>query len=52
MKYPNGPPRLVNFVENAIDVSPLTEEETTNLTPCALGLARRGAAIGEFFERV
>jgi hypothetical protein len=51
-KHPDGLPGLIYFVENAVDVSPLTEEQTANLTFCCLGFARKGAAVGQIFERV
>lgn len=52
VEHPHGLASLIDFVENPVNVSSLTEEEATDLTLCDLGFARKGAAVGQLLERV
>ena len=45
VQYPYGPSHLINFVENAIDMSLVAEMETTDFALGFFGLAGEWASL-------
>ena len=52
VEHPDHLASFFNLVKNAVDISPLPEEQAADLALCDLCFASKRAAVGQVFEGI